>query len=84
MLLGSIICGGETWSIGYWAAISYWLAFIALSRLGGVYFVGTHDAFGLKAGNQLLPMKYEVTFVLYICSVLWSFLWLISKNDTAS
>ena len=29
----------------YWAAISYRLGFIALSRLGGVYFVGTHDAF---------------------------------------
>ena len=29
----------------YWAAISYRLGFIALSRFGGVYFVGTHDGF---------------------------------------
>ena len=29
----------------YWAAILYRLGFIALSRFGGVYFVGTHDAF---------------------------------------
>ena len=29
----------------YWAAISYRLGFIARSKFGGVYFVGTHDAF---------------------------------------
>ena len=29
----------------YWAAISYRLGFIALSKFSGVYFVGTHDGF---------------------------------------
>ena len=29
----------------YWAAISYRLGFIARSKFGGVYLVGTHDAF---------------------------------------
>ena len=29
----------------YWAAISYQVGFIAHSKFGGVYFVGTDDAF---------------------------------------
>ena len=29
----------------YWVVVSYRLGFIVLSRFGGVYFVGTHDAF---------------------------------------
>ena len=53
----------------YWAAISYRLGFIALSSFGGVYFVGTHDAFRLKTGNRFLPVTDEVTYTFYICSI---------------
>jgi len=53
----------------YWAAISYQLGLIALSRFGGVYFVGTHDAFGLRTGNRFLLVTDEVTYTFYICSV---------------
>jgi len=53
----------------YWAAISYRLGFIALSRFGGAYFVGTHDAFGLRTGNWFLLVMDEVTYTFYICSV---------------
>ena len=53
----------------YWAAISYRLGLIALSSFGGVYFVGTHDAFGLRIGNRFLLVTDEVTYTFYICSV---------------
>jgi len=51
----------------YWAAISYRLGFIALSGFGGVYFVGTYDAFGLRTGNQFLLVTDEMTYTFYIC-----------------
>ena len=57
----------------YWAAISYWLGPIALSSFGGVYFVETHDAFGLRTGNRFLLLMDEVTGLLYICSGVWPF-----------
>ena len=53
----------------YWAAISYRLGLIARSRFGGVYFVGTHDAFGLRTGNRFFLVTDEVTYTFYICSV---------------
>ena len=53
----------------YWAAISYRLGPIALSSFGGVYFVETHDAFGLRTGNRFLLVTDEVTYTFYICSV---------------
>ena len=53
----------------YWAAISYRLGLIALPSFGGVYFVGTHDAFGLRTGNRFLLVTDEVTYTFYICSV---------------
>ena len=34
--------------VDYWAAISYRPGLIALSRLGGVYSVGAHDAFWVE------------------------------------
>ena len=46
----------------YWAAISYRLGLIALSSFGGVYFVGTHDAFGLRTGNRFLLVTDKVTY----------------------
>jgi len=54
----------------YWAAISYRVGLIALSSFGGVYFVGTHDAFGLRTGNRFLLVTDEVTYTFYICSVI--------------
>ena len=53
----------------YFAAISYWLGPIALSSFGGVYFVGTYDAFGLRTENRFLLVTDEVTYTFYICSV---------------
>jgi len=53
----------------YWAAISYRLGFIVLSRFGGVYFVGTYDVFGLRTGNQFLLVTDEVTYIFYISLV---------------
>ena len=53
----------------YWAAISYRPGLITLSSCGGVYFVGTHDAFGLRTGNRFLLVTDEVTYTFYICSV---------------
>ena len=53
----------------YWAAISYRLGFIARSKFGGVYIVGTHDAFGLRTGNRFLLVMDGVTYTFYICSV---------------
>ena len=53
----------------YWAAISYWLGPIALSSIGGVYFVEIHDAFGLRTGNRFLLVTNVVTYTFYICSV---------------
>ena len=46
----------------YRAATSYRLGLIALSSPGGVYFVGTHDAFGLRIGNRFLLVTNEVTY----------------------
>ena len=37
--------------LDYSAAISYRLGFIVLSRLGGVYLVGIHDAFWAEGGK---------------------------------
>jgi len=56
----------------YWAAISYRLGFIALSRFGGVYFVGTYDVFGLRTGNQFLLVTDEVTYTFSIQSLVRS------------
>jgi len=53
----------------YWAAISYRLGLIMLSSFGGVYFVGTYNAFGLRTGNRFLLVTDEVTYTFYICSV---------------
>ena len=55
----------------YWAAISYRLGPIALSSFGGLYFVETHEAFGLRTviGNRFLLVMDEVTYTFYICSV---------------
>ena len=53
----------------YWAAISYRLGFIARSKFGGVYIVGTHDPFGLRTGNQFLLVMDEVTILsIYVRS----------------
>ena len=54
----------------YRAAISYRLGLIALSRFGGIYFVATHDAFGLRIGNRFLLVADEGTYTFYICSVI--------------
>ena len=53
----------------YWTAISYRQGLITLSSFGGVHFVGTEDAFGLRTGNQLLLVTDEITYTFYICSV---------------
>ena len=54
----------------YWAAISFRLGFIARSKFGDVYFVETHDAFGLRTGNRFHLVMDEVTYTFYICSVI--------------
>ena len=53
----------------YWAAIPYRLGLVALSSFGGVYFVGTYDAFRLRTGNRFLLVTDEITYTFYICSV---------------
>ena len=55
----------------HWVAISY--------RLG---LIGTHDAFGLKTGSRFLLVTYGVTYILYICSAIWPFLWIIRIRYT--
>ena len=67
----------------YWAAISYRLGLIALSSFRGVYFVETHDAFGLRIGNRPLLVTDEVTILSIYARSFDPFFW-ISKKYMAS
>ena len=63
--------------LDYWAAISYLLGFMALSRFGGVLEYTRLELMmrsGLKTGNRFLLMTDEVTYILCLCSAFWPFL----------
>jgi len=61
----------HTWLVlDYTAAISYRLGFIALSRVGGVYWAESHHALWADDGNRFFLMSDEVTEVLYKCSAI--------------